>query len=46
VLKLTLAPQGYAWEFVPEEGKNFRDSGTGVCHNRAPQQAHANTRTQ
>jgi hypothetical protein len=46
VLKLTLSPQGYAWEFIPEEGKNFRDSGTGVCHNHAPQQAHANTRTQ
>jgi hypothetical protein len=39
VLKLTLAPQGYAWEFIPEEGKSFHDSGAGVCHNRAPQQA-------
>ena len=39
VLKLTLSPQGYTWEFLPEEGKTFHDSGVGVCHNRAPQQA-------
>jgi acid phosphatase type 7 len=39
VLKLTLSAQGYAWEFIPEEGKTFHDSGVGVCHNRAPQQA-------
>jgi acid phosphatase type 7 len=39
VLKLTLSPQGYTWEFVPEEGKTFHDSGVGVCHNHAPQQA-------
>ena len=39
VLKLTLLPQGYTWEFLPEEGKTFRDSGAGVCHNRAPEQA-------
>jgi hypothetical protein len=41
VLKLTLSQQGYAWEFIPEEGKTFRDSGADVCHNRAPQQARA-----
>lgn len=41
VLKLTLLPQGYTWEFIPEEGKTFRDSGAGVCYNRAPQQARA-----
>ena len=39
VLKLTLSPQSYTWEFVPEEGRTFRDSGTGVCHNRASQEA-------
>lgn len=33
VLKLTLAPGKYDWEFIPEEGKTFRDSGSGVCHN-------------
>jgi hypothetical protein len=32
VLKLTLRPQGYDWEFVPEEGASFRDSGSGRCH--------------
>jgi acid phosphatase type 7 len=39
VLKLTLTPQGYTWEFIPEEGKTFRDSGVGVCHNQTPQEA-------
>jgi acid phosphatase type 7 len=33
VIKLTLSPGKYAWEFVPEEGKTFRDSGEGTCHN-------------
>ena len=33
VLKLTLAPGKYTWEFIPEEGKSFHDSGSGVCHN-------------
>jgi len=33
VLELTLSPGKYSWEFVPEEGKTFRDSGSGVCHN-------------
>jgi hypothetical protein len=33
VLKLTLAPGKYTWEFIPEEGKEFRDSGSGICHN-------------
>jgi hypothetical protein len=42
VLKLTLSPQGYTWEFIPEEGKTFHDAGAGVCQNRAPQQARAN----
>lgn len=36
VLKLTLAPGKYTWEFIPEEGKSFRDSGTGACHNHVP----------
>jgi acid phosphatase type 7 len=44
VLKLTLSPQSYTWEFVPEEGRTFRDSGTGVCHNRASQEARMNGR--
>jgi hypothetical protein len=41
VLKLSLSPQGYTWEFIPEEGKSFHDSGVGACQNRAPQQARA-----
>lgn len=32
VLKLTLAPTGYAWQFVPVPGQTFTDSGTGTCH--------------
>ena len=32
VLKLTLHSHGYDWEFVPEAGKAFRDSGSGACH--------------
>jgi acid phosphatase type 7 len=31
VLKLTLIPGSYTWEFIPEEGKTFTDSGTGFC---------------
>lgn len=34
VLKLTLQPGKYTWEFIPEEGKSFRDSGSGICHNQ------------
>jgi hypothetical protein len=32
VLKLTLKPGSYEWQFIPEEGKSFTDSGTGTCH--------------
>jgi len=32
VLKLTLHAKGYDWEFVPEAGKKFSDSGSGTCH--------------
>ena len=32
VLKLTLHPKSYDWQFVPEEGKTFSDSGSGKCH--------------
>ena len=31
VLKLTLHPQGYDWEFVPVAGGKFRDSGSDKC---------------
>jgi hypothetical protein len=33
VLKLTLSPGKYAWEFIPAEDASFRDSGSGTCHN-------------
>jgi hypothetical protein len=32
VLKLTLKPNGYDWQFIPEPGKTFTDSGSGSCH--------------
>jgi len=32
VLKLTLSPQSYTWEFIPEPGKSFADQGEAVCH--------------
>ena len=32
VLKLTLRSTSYDWQFVPEAGKAFTDSGTGSCH--------------
>ena len=32
VIKLTLHPDGYDWEFVPVAGGRFRDSGSGRCH--------------
>lgn len=31
VLKLTLHAKSYDWEFIPEAGKSFRDSGSGTC---------------
>jgi fibronectin type 3 domain-containing protein len=32
VLKLTLHPTSYDWQFVPEAGGTFTDSGTAACH--------------
>jgi hypothetical protein len=32
VLKLTLHPGSYDWEFVPVDGARFRDAGSGRCH--------------
>jgi acid phosphatase type 7 len=31
VLKLTLKPTGYDWEFLPVQGQSFVDSGSGSC---------------
>jgi acid phosphatase type 7 len=32
VLKLSLRSGAYDWQFIPEAGKTFVDSGTGQCH--------------
>jgi hypothetical protein len=32
VLKLTLHPGSYDWQFVPVAGQTFTDSGSGNCH--------------
>ena len=34
VLKLTLEDDSYEWDFIPQKGKSFRDSGSGRCHGR------------
>lgn len=36
VLKLTLRPRGYDWEFIPQAGKTFHDVGRGSCHSLPP----------
>jgi hypothetical protein len=36
VLKLTLHLGSYDWQFVPEAGKTFTDSGTDECHSTQP----------
>ncbi|HJP89445.1 MAG TPA: metallophosphoesterase [Candidatus Limnocylindrales bacterium] len=32
VLELTLSPGSWSFQFVPEPGKSFSDSGSGTCH--------------
>jgi hypothetical protein len=32
VLKLTLHPSSYDWQFVPIAGDSFTDAGSGTCH--------------
>ena len=32
VLRLTLHAGGYDWQFIPEAGKTFTDSGSATCH--------------
>lgn len=32
VLRLALAPGAWTFDFIPEAGKTFTDSGTGTCH--------------
>jgi acid phosphatase type 7 len=35
VLKVALHPSSYDWEFVPEAGRAFTDSGSANCHHGA-----------
>jgi hypothetical protein len=32
ILQMTLLPNAYDWEFLPEEGGTFTDSGRAECH--------------
>ena len=32
VLELTLLPTSYSWQFIPEAGDTFTDSGSSPCH--------------
>jgi hypothetical protein len=32
LLKLTLTASGYSWQFLPEAGHTFTDSGSTACH--------------
>ena len=32
MLKLTLNAGSYDWQFVPEAGKTFTDTGSTSCH--------------
>ena len=36
VLKLTLHPASYDWEFMPVAGFKFHDSGSAACHPAPP----------
>jgi uncharacterized protein YjdB len=36
VIKLTLWPTSYDWEFVPVAGGSFHDNGSASCHSGAP----------
>lgn len=36
VLKLTLHSNSYEWQFLPEPGKTFTDSGNAACQPRQP----------
>jgi len=32
VIKLTLYPTGYDWQFIPQTGQTFTDTGSAACH--------------
>jgi acid phosphatase type 7 len=31
-LRMTLSPDSFSWDFVPEPGSNFADAGSAPCH--------------
>src|SRR5207247_2289635 len=37
VLKFTLSPGSYSWNFIPIAGTQFSDSGSAACHRSTPQ---------
>jgi acid phosphatase type 7 len=32
VIKMTLSPGSYSWQFIPIAGNTFTDSGSTSCH--------------
>jgi Bacterial TSP3 repeat len=36
VLKMTLNPTSYSWQFLPVSGGNYSDSGSDTCRGQAP----------
>jgi chitodextrinase len=36
VMKLTMRPQGYEWQFLPKAGQTFTDSGAESCRGAGP----------
>jgi fibronectin type 3 domain-containing protein len=39
ILRLSLRPASYTWQFVPAVGGSFTDSGSGTCHSAPAAQA-------
>jgi len=37
VIKVTLTPGHYTWQFIPEAGKTFTDAGSGTCRSHPSQ---------
>jgi acid phosphatase type 7 len=37
VIKVTLTPGHYTWQFIPEAGKTFTDAGSGTCRSHPAQ---------
>jgi acid phosphatase type 7 len=36
ILRLSLRPNGYGWQFLPVAGQTFTDSGSNSCHGAPP----------